>query len=94
MELILQQLLAPVLVILATQGIKKASFIPINQGQTAKVRSVAVILSFLSALLVAFAEGKLESFLSPEMVNTGVNGLITFVISHIAYKNLVKAPLQ
>lgn len=88
--LILQQVIAPVLVILATQGVKKASFIPVNAGQTARLRTVAGVLSFSSALLVAFSKGELESFISPEMINVGIEAAITFAISHFGYKNLVK----
>ena len=90
MELIIQQLLAPALVILATQGVKKASAIPVNQGQTARIRTVAGVLSFTSALLAAFASGELEGFLNPDMVNVGVNAVVTFLIAHVGYKNFVK----
>lgn len=90
LSILIQQIISPLFVLLATQGVKKASLIPINQGQTARVRSVAAILSFGSALLVAFANGNLEGFLTPDMINVGVNGLITFVLAHVGYKAVVK----
>ena len=83
---IIQTILTPIFVILATQGVKKISAIPINAGQTAKIRTLVGVLSFGSTLLLAFVDGKLESVLSPELIEVGVNAVIVFFLSHIGFK--------
>lgn len=90
LNLIIQQIVSPLFVLLATQGVKKASFIPINAGQTARLRTVAGVLSFGSALVLALANGELESFLSPDMIKVGVEGGLNFLVAHLAYRGLLK----
>ena len=77
--------LAPILVILATQGIKRFSAIPINKGQAGKLMTVAGVLSFVASLLLAAGKGELQSFLSPEMIDVGVNTVLTFVLAQLGY---------
>src|SRR3990167_8109347 len=83
---VIQTILTPIFVILVTQGVKKISAIPISAGQTAKLRTLVGVLSFGSTLLLAFIDGKLESVLSPELIEVGVNSIVVFILSHIGFK--------
>lgn len=82
----LHQLLVAVGVMLATQGVKKVKGIPVNQGQTARVRTVAGILSFVATLGVAFADGNIESVLSPDLIQVGVGAAASWLLAHFGYK--------
>ena len=86
------QILAPILVILLTQGVKKISAIPINAGQKKKLMATAGVLSFVVSIISAFANGSLDSFVTPELVNVGVNTVLTFILSQVGYKGVV-API-
>ncbi len=86
----IQTILGPILVILATQGVKKISSIPISEGQTARIRAMTGVLSFAIALFTAFVDGKLDSFLSPDMIGVAVNAGIVFALSHFGFKKVVQ----
>ena len=89
MELtLLQQIIFPVAVILATQLVKRVSVFPINKGQKNRLRAVAGLLSFVSAASMAYANGGLETFITPDMINVGVGAAITFVLSQLGYKGI------
>ena len=87
---LVNQLLVPILVLIGTQGVKKIQAIPVNQGQTARVRAVAGVLSFVSAGLIAWVDGSLESFLSPQVIEVGVVASLSWILAHIGYKSILK----
>ena len=91
-QTLIQQLLVMVGVILATQGVKKLSFIPINSGQKARIRTFVGVATFVATALTAWSDGNLESVLSPDMINVGVTSAVTFLLAHWGYKGVV-APL-
>ena len=82
----LQLLLVSVFTILATQGVKRAKNIPINKGQAIKLRTLSAVLAFGSSLVIAFANGTLETFLSPELIDVGINGGISWLLAHLGYQ--------
>ncbi len=90
-SIIIQTIVIPVIVIFGTQVIKKAQSIPINSGDTAKLRTVAVVMSFILTALKAYLDGNLEGFITPDMLKVGAETLITFIIAHAGYKGISKA---
>ena len=91
-QTLIQQLLIMVGVILATQGVKKISLIPINEGQKTRIRTFVGVATFVGTALTAWSNGNLESILSPDMINVGVTAGVTFLLAHFGYKGVV-APL-
>ena|SRR3990167_7024700 len=90
MDFNITQILSPILVILLTQGVKKINAIPINAGQKGKLLITAGVLSFVVSIITALANGNLESFVTPEMMNVGINTVLTFVLSQIGYKGVAR----
>ncbi len=89
-NVLLHQLLSTVGVLVTTQLIKRASFIPVNQGQTSRVLAVAGVLSFSANLITAWSTGNLDGFLTPDMINVGVGTAVTWLLAHTGYKTVVK----
>ena len=77
-------------VMAATQGVKKLSFIPINDGQKARIRTFVGIATFVGTVLTAWSDGNLESVLSPDMINVGVTWGATWALAHFGYKGIVQ----
>lgn len=84
-NLIIRQLLISVFTILATQGVKKASFIPVNAGQTARIRTVVGIVTFGATAVTAWLNGDLESVISPEMIAVAAEASVSFILALIGY---------
>lgn len=87
---IIHQLLVTIGVMLATQGVKKISLIPINDGQTARIRTFVGILTFAATGLTAYADGNLQGFLTPELLQVGLATVLSFVLAHLGYQNIIK----
>jgi len=83
-------ILTSVGVILATQGVKWVQAIPINQGQTARVRTFVGVLTFLVTAITYWSQGKLETFLTPELISVGVAGVISWALAHFGYRGIIK----
>lgn len=80
------QLIISIVVLYATQGVKKIQAIPINDGQKAKIRTFVGVSTFVLTALTAWLDGNLESVLSPQMIEVGFATGASWLVSHIAYK--------
>jgi len=78
------------LVMLATQGVKKVQSVPINEGQTVRVRSFVAVATFGLTAVTAYLDGNLESVLSPEIIEVGLWTGASWVAAHLGYKLLIK----
>ena len=83
---LIQQVLIAVLIPVVTQGVKKIQGIPINSGQKGRILTFVAVLSFLASAGTAWLNGELESFLSPEMIEVGINTLFSFTLSILGYE--------
>ena len=70
-----------------TELVKLAKAIPVQEGQVGRIRMVAGVLSFLGALGVAFANGSIESVLSPELLDVVGNAVVTFALTWVGHKS-------
>ena len=91
LSLILQQTVVPMLVIFATQFVKKANSIPISSGQVARIRTFVGILTFVLTAVSAWLSGDLQSVLSPDILKVGIETAISFVIAHFGYHGISAA---
>lgn len=83
------QLVVSVVVLYATQGIKKIQAIPINDGQKIRIRTFVGVLTFVLTLVGAWVNGNLSSAITPDMIQIGVGTGISWLISHLAYKSFL-----
>lgn len=82
----LYQLIISVVVLYATQGVKRIQAIPINDGQKARTRTFVGVATFGLTALTAYLNGNLESVVSPQMVEVGLASGVSWIVAHLAYK--------
>lgn len=80
------QVIISAVVLFATQGVKKIQSIPINDGQKLRIRSFVGVTTFGLTLLTAWLNGDLTGVLTPDMIQVGVAGGVSWFLSHFAYK--------
>lgn len=85
----LYQIIIAAFVMFATQGVKKVQAIPINDGQKVRIRAFVGIATFGLTILTAWMDGKLESVLSPEMIEVGLGAGASWLLAHLGYKNFL-----
>lgn len=82
--------LTPLLVAILSSGLlqamKKIQAIPVNAGQTARLRTVLVVLVFAGNFLTAYLNGTLETFVASDYVQLGFVSAITWGLAHGVYK--------
>ena len=83
------QIVISALVMLGTQGVKKVQSIPINEGQTVRIRSFVAVATFGLTALTAYLDGNLESVLSPDIIQVGLWAGASWVLAHLGYKKLL-----
>ena len=86
MDLNLTALLVGLLSAVLLQGAKRAKSIPVNSGQTARLRIVLGVLVLAGNALSAFLNGDLESFVASDQVNLLLNSAVSAVLAHATYK--------
>ena len=77
--------LSGIIVAALTQLAKKVSFIPINSGDTKKLRVLAGVLSIIAVLVTDFANGTLANSSALALVG---NSIAAFVVSQLSYKGV------
>lgn len=75
-----------------TQLVKNLSAVPINAGQTAKIRTLSAVLAFGGTFMAAWANGDLTSAPFMQYVGVTMQGLVTYFFAHITYKSVIKDP--
>ena len=83
------QLIISVVVLYGTQLVKRIQAVPINDGQKTRIRTFVGVATFGLTVLTAYLNGNLESVLSPQMIEVGVATIISWGVSHLAYKKLL-----
>ena len=76
---------APVVAVIV-ELVKKHPSIPVSDGQAARIRSVAAVLSAVSVCLLGIAQGVLTSADVQSLVAAGVSALSAFGLAHLTYK--------
>jgi len=69
----------------ATAAVKKIKAIPVNEGQTTRVRSVAAVLSVVATGLVAFSNGDLKPDTLQEIVVAIANAGTIWLTAHASH---------
>lgn len=83
----IETVVSSVLVSLVTQVIKKAPAVPVYEGQKLALRGVAIGLSLVSTLILAWLTGQLSvEYLMPILNQT----IITYFGSVLAYYGLIR----
>lgn len=72
------------------QGAKRVSVIPINEGQTKAIRTVAAILTFGGAFTTAWASGQLDSAQFTGYLGVVGQGLAAYFVAYLTYHSAVK----
>lgn len=81
-----EQLLGGLLVTLLTQVAKKVSFIPVNEGQTKRLRILAGVLSVLVVLLNDYLSGSLVDSTALQVI---ADSAVNYGVSFLTYKSLI-----
>lgn len=82
--------LTPLLVAIISSAVlqlaKKIQAIPLNSGQTARLRTVLAVFVFAGSFLTAYLNGNLETFVASDYVQLGLVSGVTWVLAHLTYK--------
>ncbi len=81
-----------IVVALLTQGVKKINAIPISEGQTARIRTVAVVLSFAGTFAATWANGDLASANFTQYLAVVAQSVVAYFFAHTTYKSVIKDP--
>lgn len=74
-----------------TEGVKKVKSIPINPGDTAKIRTVAAALASVASLLVDYSNGSLNVTTVQGVLTAVVGAALAWATAHTTFK-LVSGP--
>ncbi len=77
---------------LITQFAKKLNGVPITEGQTARIRTLAVVLAGIGTVLTAWANGELASASFTQFIGMAVQTIASYFVAHITYKSVIKDP--
>lgn len=80
------QLIISIVVMFVTQWVKKVQAVPINDSQKVRIRTFVGVSTFVLTALTAWLNGNLESVLSPQIIEVGVATGLSWLVSHLAYK--------
>lgn len=83
----MESFISGAIVTLLTQTIKKVPYIPINEGNKLALRGVAVILSAVSTIVMAWLAGGLELQNTLPIV---AQTIYTYINSVVVYYGLVR----
>ena len=86
MDLSFVSLIVGLVSALLIQGAKKIQAIPLNSGQTAKLRITLTVLSLGGNALNAYLNGDFENFAQSEQINLLLNSLVSGLFAHFTYK--------
>ena len=75
-----------------TQGAKYLRAIPINDGQTARIRTFAAVLAFGGTFLTAWANGDIASATFTQYLGVVAQSVVTYFLAHITYKSVILDP--
>lgn len=71
---------------LATEAAKRIKAIPVSEGQTARIRAVAAVLSVLAVCLEGLASGNLAPDNLQQLAVAVLTAAATFSAAHTAHK--------
>jgi hypothetical protein len=81
------QIILSGLVLLLTEICKRVPQIPLNPANKLAVRGVGVTLSVVSILVLAYAEGQLNS---ANVINIAAESINTYLLAVLGYHGLLK----
>lgn len=67
---------------------KKVQSIPLNEGQTARLRMASLILSILGTIIVRLQDHTLAD---PNFIGMLVQSAATYFMSHLTYTSVIKS---
>lgn len=76
-----------ILTAIMVQGLKKARTIPLNEGQTGKIRMVVAIFSFLGSIGTSYLNGEM---VDEGMIGVAADAIVNYVMATVVYTGILK----
>jgi hypothetical protein len=76
-----------ILTALMVQGLKKARTVPLNEGQTAKIRIVVALFSFVGSVGTSYLNGEM---IDEGMIGVAADAIVNYVMATVMYTGVLK----